>query len=107
MLLLRKADVLKGSFFPNLCMSVSICRSFRSRAFTTKTTVGTSKDVIFFPEEPESPIVRTSIPGPRGIEAIRDLSRVFDTKSVGMVVDYKKSHGNYIVDVDGNALLDV
>lgn len=36
-----------------------------------------------------------------------DLDAVFDVKSVGLLANYEKSHGNYLVDLDGNVLLDV
>lgn len=57
--------------------------------------------------EPEGPSVKTAIPGPRSRELIKDLDSVFDTRSLNMLTDYRKSSGNYIVDADGNVLLDV
>ncbi|RYP71393.1 hypothetical protein DL769_004701 [Monosporascus sp. CRB-8-3] len=60
-----------------------------------------------FDNEPARPAVCTSIPGPRSQEAIKELDRVFDTRSLNMLVDYDKSRGNYIADADGNLLLDV
>lgn len=60
-----------------------------------------------FPDEPTSPIVKTSIPGPQSKKAIEDLHKVFDTRSLNMLADYQKSYGNYIADLDGNVLLDV
>jgi len=61
----------------------------------------------FFPDEPSRPTVRTGIPGPKSKEAIADLDRVFDTRSLNMMVNYRDSYGNYIADLDGNVLLDV
>lgn len=61
----------------------------------------------FFPNEPSAPIVRTAIPGPRSKEAIMDLDKVFDTRSLNMIANYRDSVGNYIADLDGNVLLDV
>ncbi|OTB07203.1 hypothetical protein M426DRAFT_318230 [Hypoxylon sp. CI-4A] len=61
----------------------------------------------FYPGEPEAPIVKTEIPGPASKEHITKLSQVFDTRSLNMLADYTKSTGNYLVDPDGNALLDV
>ncbi|RYP44542.1 hypothetical protein DL768_008991 [Monosporascus sp. mg162] len=52
-----------------------------------------------FDNEPARPAVCTSIPGPRSQEAIKELDRVFDTRSLNMLVDYDKSRGNYIADV--------
>jgi 4-aminobutyrate aminotransferase/(S)-3-amino-2-methylpropionate transaminase len=57
--------------------------------------------------EPEGPTVKTEIPGPKAKAAIADLDKVFDTRSLNMLTDYSKSKGNYIVDADGNVLLDV
>lgn len=61
----------------------------------------------FLPGEPDSPIVKTEIPGPASKEYISKLDKVFDTRSLNMLADYTKSVGNYIIDPDGNALLDV
>jgi 4-aminobutyrate aminotransferase/(S)-3-amino-2-methylpropionate transaminase len=61
----------------------------------------------FYSGEPPGPVVKTDIPGPQSREAIRELDEVFDTRSLNMLVDYEKSHGNYIADRDGNVLLDV
>lgn len=61
----------------------------------------------FFPEEPKAPIVQTAIPGPKSQAAIKELDRVFDTRSLNMLANYQNSFGNYIADLDGNVLLDV
>ncbi|KAI9361985.1 4-aminobutyrate aminotransferase [Pilaira anomala] len=49
----------------------------------------------------------TSIPGPTSKEILSKLNQYQDTRSVFFVADYAKSMGNYIVDADGNTLLDV
>ncbi|OAA64921.1 4-aminobutyrate aminotransferase [Cordyceps fumosorosea ARSEF 2679] len=59
-----------------------------------------------FPNEPPKPAVQTAIPGPRSKAALAKLEKVFDTRSMNFVADYDKCHGNYIVDHDGNVLLD-
>ncbi|KAI0115342.1 4-aminobutyrate aminotransferase [Daldinia grandis] len=61
----------------------------------------------YLPGEPERPVLKTEIPGPASKEYITKLTQVFDTRSLNMLADYTKSVGNYIVDPDGNALLDV
>lgn len=61
----------------------------------------------FFPNEPAKPTVKTQVPGPEGNKAIKELGEVFDNRSVNLLADYSKSVGNYIVDPDGNELLDV
>jgi 4-aminobutyrate aminotransferase / (S)-3-amino-2-methylpropionate transaminase len=61
----------------------------------------------FYAGEPDGPVVKSDIPGPKSKEHIAKLDKVFDTRSLNMLADYTKSIGNYIVDPDGNALLDV
>jgi len=61
----------------------------------------------FFPDEPQSPTVTTAIPGPQSVKAAERLGKIFDTQNINMVVDYQRSLGNYVVDADGNVLLDV
>ncbi|GMM31498.1 hypothetical protein DAMA08_042430 [Martiniozyma asiatica (nom. inval.)] len=60
----------------------------------------------YFPEEPTAPEVKTAIPGPASQAQLAELSKVYDTKAAYFVTDYYKSLGNYIVDADGNKLLD-
>jgi 4-aminobutyrate aminotransferase/(S)-3-amino-2-methylpropionate transaminase len=61
----------------------------------------------FYDGEPSSPSIKTAFPGPESKKAIEDLNKVFDTRSLNIITDYKKSVGNYIADPDGNLLLDV
>ncbi|XP_077979924.1 4-aminobutyrate aminotransferase, mitochondrial-like [Glandiceps talaboti] len=60
-----------------------------------------------FPDEYDAPLMKTTVPGPRSKELLKKLDDV--TKNVGHVFyfcDYNKSKGNYLVDADGNRLLD-
>jgi 4-aminobutyrate aminotransferase / (S)-3-amino-2-methylpropionate transaminase len=66
-----------------------------------------SSEAAFFPDEPAGPRISTAIPGPKSQKAIADLHRIFDTRSLNMLANYQQSYGNYIVDPDGNVLLDV
>jgi 4-aminobutyrate aminotransferase/(S)-3-amino-2-methylpropionate transaminase len=75
-------------------------------AVASKAT-GSSGEEPFFPNEPPGPIVKTQIPGPRSKKVIEEMDKVFDSQSTTMVTNYKESIGNYIVDPDGNTLLDV
>ena len=61
----------------------------------------------FFQDEPQYPTIRTPIPGPKSRQAVAELDRVFDTRSLNMMANYQDSYGNYIADLDGNDLLDV
>jgi len=51
--------------------------------------------------------VLTSIPGPASKSKMEQLSRIQSMSSIQLFVDYKSSVGNYIVDVDGNKMLDI
>lgn len=57
--------------------------------------------------EPKKPSLVTEIPGPTTARLLKELSDVQQTGSVQLFADYEKSVGNYLVDVDGNTLLDV
>ncbi|XP_046448564.1 4-aminobutyrate aminotransferase, mitochondrial-like [Daphnia pulex] len=59
------------------------------------------------PGEPSGPSVSSSIPGPKSREMIANLDKIQFASAIWYFTDYKKSLGNYIVDVDGNSLLDV
>lgn len=62
----------------------------------------------YYPNEPTKPVVKTSkVPGPESQKQLADLDTVFDARPAYFVADYEKSNGNYIVDVDGNAFLDL
>ncbi|KAI8321682.1 4-aminobutyrate transaminase [Martensiomyces pterosporus] len=58
--------------------------------------------------EPKQPDVVTSeIPGPESKAILHKLARLQDSRAAFFVADYEKSVGNYIVDADGNQLLDL
>lgn len=81
---------------------------FSSRIVARQLPVSTTRMAsTFYAGEPEGPVVKTDIPGPKSKEAIAQLHKVFDTRSLNMLADYTQSFGNYIVDPDGNKLLDV
>ncbi len=60
-----------------------------------------------FPGEPEKIVVKTPIPGPRSEELRARHGKYQDARTVHFYQDAKKSLGNYMVDVDGNVILDV
>ncbi len=85
---------------------VALPRTYASAAAATKTPESSGEQP-FFPGEPSGPVVKTAIPGPKSRQAIEELDKVFDTRSLNMLANYQQSFGNYIADPDGNVLLDV
>ena len=61
-----------------------------------------------FPNEPISPNVFTNtIPGPLSKSYLERLDQYQDSRAAFFVQDVEKSIGNFIVDLDGNILLDM
>jgi 4-aminobutyrate aminotransferase / (S)-3-amino-2-methylpropionate transaminase len=59
------------------------------------------------PGEPAHSSVKTHVPGPRSEELRARHNRYQDARTVHLYQDAKLSLGNYLVDVDGNVLLDL
>ncbi|KAL3078767.1 hypothetical protein niasHS_014549 [Heterodera schachtii] len=57
--------------------------------------------------EPDAPSVLTQIPGPKSNALKEEMEQVHQTTSINFFADYERSFGNYLIDVDGNALLDL
>ncbi|CAO3651757.1 unnamed protein product [Cunninghamella echinulata] len=73
--------------------------------YITRRTLASA--VPYFPDEPKQPSMKTAVPGPQSKFIIQHLNKYQDTRSVFFIADFEKSKGNYIVDADGNTLLDV
>ncbi|KWU44212.1 GATA_USTMA 4-AMINOBUTYRATE aminotransferase (GABA-AT) [Rhodotorula sp. JG-1b] len=84
-------------------------RTRAARAFATEHNPPTRfESSSVFPDEPQQPAVKTdSIPGPKSREQSAAISQFQDPRAHVVVADYLKSKGNYLVDVDGNKMLDV
>ena len=50
--------------------------------------------------------IRNRIPGKLSQVAINSLKKMQDSRTIRLVSDLEKSHGNYLVDIDGNKILD-
>ncbi|WWC73536.1 4-aminobutyrate aminotransferase [Kwoniella pini CBS 10737] len=60
------------------------------------------------PDEFSSPSVKTEkVPGPKGLAASAEIGSFQDPRTHVIVPNYEESKGNYLVDADGNVLLDV
>lgn len=57
--------------------------------------------------EPQEPEMLTCVPGPKSQSLRQELLAVQNVASVQFFCDYDRSKGNYIVDVDGNTMLDL
>lgn len=89
-------------------MSVGVAETAKKAIATGGAMVtGTNGVASIYDAEPAGPVFKTQLPGPESIKYINQLDEVFDTRSLNVLADYTKSHGNYLADPDGNMLLDV
>lgn len=61
----------------------------------------------FAATEPKEPKIVTEYPGPNSNKLRKELSQIQNADAIQLFIDYNKSIGNYIVDVDGNTYLDI
>lgn len=55
----------------------------------------------------DGPSMKTSVPGPRSQELTKQLGEIQNVGAVHFFCNYEESRGNYLVDVDGNRMLDI
>lgn len=92
--------------FQKQCISASLSATSVRRLFGSRTSLP-STPTPAFPGEPSQPIIKTAIPGPMSIQLTKEMGEHQDNRAVHFVADFKKSVGNYVVDADGNYLLDI
>ncbi|RLW01473.1 hypothetical protein DV515_00008004 [Chloebia gouldiae] len=51
--------------------------------------------------------MKTEVPGPRSRELMKKLNGIQNAEAVHFFCNYEESRGNYLVDVDGNRMLDL
>uniref|UniRef100_A0A3B4YUQ6 4-aminobutyrate aminotransferase n=1 Tax=Stegastes partitus TaxID=144197 RepID=A0A3B4YUQ6_9TELE len=55
----------------------------------------------------DGPSMKTTVPGPRSQELTKQLGVIQNVGAVNFFCNYEESRGNYLVDVDGNRMLDI
>ncbi|XP_065749592.1 4-aminobutyrate aminotransferase, mitochondrial isoform X4 [Phocoena phocoena] len=55
----------------------------------------------------DGPLMKTEVPGPRSLELMKQLNVIQNAEAVHFFCNYEESRGNYLVDVDGNRMLDL
>lgn len=80
-----------------------------ARSYATEAATSSSSSSSLFPSPVYThPDVHTdSTPGPASQSASAEIAKFQDSRTHVLVVDYAKSNGNYLVDADGNAFLDM
>ena len=61
----------------------------------------------FISGEPTAPKMVAECPGPKSKKVMAELAKIQSMPSVAYAVNYRDSIGNYIIDADGNSMLDV
>ncbi|KAJ3600706.1 hypothetical protein NHX12_031684, partial [Muraenolepis orangiensis] len=84
------------SLHHNLRLPASGCR------YVSKAAVNIQSD-----NDYDGPVMKTQVPGPRSQELIKQLGHIQNSSAVNFFCNYEESRGNYLVDVDGNRMLDV
>lgn len=91
---LRTASIARST--ASVCHTIQQTSPLISR-FRTMASVASAprkEGKAFFSDEPDGPSLKSEIPGPKSKELIKELDRVFDTRSLNMMADYDKSVGN-------------
>ncbi|CAL8317397.1 unnamed protein product [Arctogadus glacialis] len=93
-LLLRQQLV--ASVHNSLRFPASGCR------YVSKAAVNSQADY-----EYDRPLMKTQVPGPRSKELTKQMGQIQNNTAINFFCNYEESRGNFLVDVDGNRMLDV
>ena len=104
-----------------LTASRALARSLAPTARASRASRAFSSTTMFPSEPATTTVVSDTVPGPKGKAAVSTchlhkyrnsyqseaLNRIQDNRTHVVIGDYDKSSGNFLVDADGNVLLDV
>lgn len=106
----------KAAFERTLSRSVAFPYAATTLISTGPRSMSTAAVVADLPWTPSPPnaneyenasMTTKTVPGPKSQKLLKEMDLVQHTAAVHFFVDYAKSQGNYLVDVDGNRYLDV
>uniref|UniRef100_A0A3Q3L650 4-aminobutyrate aminotransferase n=1 Tax=Labrus bergylta TaxID=56723 RepID=A0A3Q3L650_9LABR len=84
------------SLHRNVRLSAPACR------YASKAAPKTDQDYDY-----SGPSMKTTVPGPRTQELTKQLGEIQNVGAINFFCNYEESRGNYLVDVDGNRMLDL
>ncbi|KAK0147115.1 4-aminobutyrate aminotransferase, mitochondrial [Merluccius polli] len=70
--------------------------------YVSKAAINTQADYDY-----DRPLMKTQVPGPRSQELTKQMGQIQNASAINFFCNYEESRGNYLVDVDGNRMLDV
>lgn len=80
---------------------------YMSSASASASSSSSDKVQYTFPHEAAAPCMLTPVPGPKSQALAKQMNEYQDTRTAHFFANYEASRGNYIVDADGNTLLDI
>ena len=84
--------------------SYTVKQTVRLYQSSTRLSSGMGLD---FNDGPLEPQMKTACPGPESKRLLEELNQVNECSASVFFADYDRSYGNYIVDADGNRMLDI
>jgi len=101
---LNSLNILQRRFLANSSQYVASLSRLQSTAAAVDPAPAVEPLV---PGEPDGPVMLTAHPGPMTHQLKANLDKIQNTAALQFFCDYRRSLGNYLVDVDGNTMLDV